>query len=525
VDHYLTVNTMTEKRTSSFHEYHADDAGVPDTTGAAPENSQGDEGPVAPRSRDVLTPAEWKKVCWFFDVNVESILEEFEQRSQCEWWLSWLNRSDALPDAVRDKLRAHLQILLSEDGLRPLQADHPSVAIGSSEAGTHVPDPTEIALATADAVMQQPISAPTGAAQSFSEPKQKIAEEKNPSEPACLCVFRLDEDWWDGSGGVPNPFARSALFSATRVSSRRLLNQRVASLSNYTIRVTGPQLIQADLEVWMRAVELARHGEPVQINRRAFLERLDRSTGSSDREWLARSLKRLSECHIDVSVNGKPRFAGRLLKSLRIQKRSQQASDLNAREIELDVDPSMATLFRDGTTQIRFSAWTKLRGDPLASWLLGFYLSHEKPFDIKVETLQRLCGANGSLSVFRHRLEDSLLALESGRHLGPASIMQDKVSVTRKVKPIDGQNRFEDQNESQSRRRRGGRSPGRTAKRKSRSQHPVEPTSWQRVVSVCRRVGLICSALWRPCRPHGGNVKGADFGNSAPRDASRAPVQ
>lgn len=487
---------MTEKNTSAFQESellsHADDA--PNPSADLPQGDGIGTLSAAARTRSVLTPSEWRKVAFLSDMGVESLLQEFATVDDCETWLWWLERdiAKALPDSIRERLRAHVESLLLEYRSRPTERLDLSTETGNDTRSKRLQSSEQTEPNSSDSPVQQTASHTAQEAHHAIKDVAPPARAGGAVSPEPPDRFRSTEPWWVGWGYVPNALLRCSLFAALRTSSRKLKNEQVESLSNINITVTGPQLTQPDLDVWMVAVYLARHGDVVRINRRAFLERLERATGSSDREWLTKALIRLRECHIDVSLDGHRRFAGHLLSSLTIQKRSGDASDVSRAELELEVDPSMAIMFHDGWTRIELSARAELRGDPLANWLLGFYSTHKKPKDLKIETLQRLSGAGGSGPVFRQRLAHALLTLESGGYVDKAVIAQGKVFVTRTTQPTDGERQFGDQG-PQRLRRSADHMPKRLSNRKRRSQ-PVVQTVWQRI----GRLFLRLRVMWDP---------------------------
>lgn len=494
---------MTEERTNAFQDsqntIHDPDLytrrELPISHDRAVPMATMDAGSGVPKPRDPLLST-WKELACLYCKDVEFILEDLEQLSGCELWLSRLNEvKEQFRESVYTRLRTHIEGLLHNhiEKLTPPVTAPPEA--GDSDGIPHPPDSKSIPINTSSVATSQtkavpPVQETSAVIESTVEPTEP---DRTPVPPA---VFKLTDDWWDGHGRIPNAFVRSAMFTAVRTSSRRLQSEAVASLSNIEIRVTGPQLTQPDLDVWMIAVWLARNDGVVRVNRRAFLENLDRSTGSSDRDWLINSLKRQHACYIEVSLNGQPRFTGHLLKSLKFQQRPQKPFDPNVREIELELDPSIITLFHDGSTNIKFSARSELRSDPLANWLLGFYASHGEPYAIKVDTIQKLCGASGSVGTFRRRLTDALLALEEGRYFGSARIVTGKVLVDRAVQPIDHEREPESEKESQTRRRKAHQSQKPLHNRNQRKKRS-ERTLRQRFVRMWCRIRMIFQTVSR----------------------------
>ena len=503
LDHHPTENAMTEKRTNASY-----DSG--DTTRAAdhhtrrePPAAHDSAAPIAtmdavsavPKPYDPLLSG-WKELAWLYCKDAEFILEDLEQISGCELWLARLIEvREQFRESVYTRLRVHIEGLLYSHREKQTQPAVAPSAAGIADDVQHSSDSRSNSVDTSNvAALQSEAMTPAGDTPAVVESTQPPGE--SDSTPAPPAVFTLS-DWWDGHGSVPDVFVRSALFAAVRTSTRRLQNATVASLSNIEIVVTGPQLTQPDLDVWMTAASLARHDGMARVNRRAFLEHLDRATGSSDRDWLIKSLKRQRECYIEVSLNEQPRFKGHLLKSLKLQKRLQKNCEPNTHEIELEFEPSIVTLFQDGSTNIKISARSDLRSDPLANWLLGFYSSHGEPYAIKVETIQKLCGVSGSISSFRRRLIDALLTLEERRHLGSARIANGKVLVNRTVGPTHVEQESKDEKEPQTPRRKAGHSWKPPYKRNLPNRRWAR-TVRRRLARMWRRLRMALQAVsWR----------------------------
>src|SRR4051812_22423230 len=65
--------------------------------------------------------------------------------------------------------------------------------------------------------------------------------------------------WPEPVRGTPNSFLRSALFAAIQGKTQtRLKRQLLGSIQGVTVRYTGEQLDQSDLDVWEQAIHLAR---------------------------------------------------------------------------------------------------------------------------------------------------------------------------------------------------------------------------------------------------------------------------
>jgi len=208
--------------------------------------------------------------------------------------------------------------------------------------------------------------------------------------------------------GVPNAVLRSALFGAIK-RGKRAYQQGVkkASVEGVTVIHTGPQLDQADLDVWQQCLHLARIGglgTRIQFSAAGFLKAIDRGVGGKDIEWLKNAFRRLSSSVVEVA-DGKRAYFGPMLIG--------GARDDETGHYVIEMNPKIVSLFgTDGWSSIEFEARRALKKQPLSQWLHGFYSSHARPFPMKVETLHRLCGSeNKQMAGFRRELVDALKRL------------------------------------------------------------------------------------------------------------------
>ena len=88
----------------------------------------------------------------------------------------------------------------------------------------------------------------------FSEKmQQRAAQEKR--GPAQVLQLPL---WPEATRGAPNAVLRGALFAAVHKDRRYMDRELLAAQDGITVRFTGKQLDQADLDVWEQALHLAR---------------------------------------------------------------------------------------------------------------------------------------------------------------------------------------------------------------------------------------------------------------------------
>lgn len=233
--------------------------------------------------------------------------------------------------------------------------------------------------------------------------------------------------WPEPVRGAPNSFLRSALFAAIQGKGRKQMKRELlASMQGITVRFTGEQLDQSDLDVWEQAVHLARRhplGHVCHFTGYAFLKALGRSTGTSDYQWLENVLERLVACAVIIDSKTK-KYIGNLLASWK--------KDQETRSYKLTLNPDTVKLYGwNDWTAIDWEQRQELRGKPLALWLHGFYSTHARPHPLKIETLHQLCGsANKDIHDFKRQLTGAFADLEAATGI-KATIESDLVVVER----------------------------------------------------------------------------------------------
>ncbi|WFE69826.1 plasmid replication initiator TrfA (plasmid) [Thiomicrospira sp. R3] len=231
------------------------------------------------------------------------------------------------------------------------------------------------------------------------------AEQEPKFAPAKIVQLPL---WPNEARGVPNAVLRSALFGAIRRGKRAYQDAVIkASVDGVTVVHTGPQLDQADLDVWEECLQLAKTdglGVEIHFSGHGFLKAIGRSTGKSQHDWLKSALRRLMTSLVEVQ-DGKRAYAGQLI-------HDWYRDDETGHHV-IKLNPQVAKLYgSDGWTAIEKQERQALKGLPLAQWLHGFYSTHASPYPYKVETLHKLCGSEtGEMRNFKQTLKNALEAV------------------------------------------------------------------------------------------------------------------
>ncbi|WP_152754258.1 plasmid stabilization protein [Burkholderia cepacia] len=105
---------------------------------------------------------------------------------------------------------------------------------------------------------------------------------------------------------MPNPIASSSLFAPVAPGKKKILKDtELVTFRGTVIKFWGEQLDESQADVWMQAMYIAgkqRLGEPVVIERSAFLQSINRHTGGNEYKWLLRTMTALSFAMLVIEV-------------------------------------------------------------------------------------------------------------------------------------------------------------------------------------------------------------------------------
>ena len=252
--------------------------------------------------------------------------------------------------------------------------------------------------------------------------KMRQREAQKPRGPAK--VIQLPS-WPEAKRGAPNAVLRGALFAAVHKDRRYMDRELLAAQDGITVRFTGKQLDQADLDVWEAVLHIARLqglGTELHFTAHAFLKALGRQTGKSGHDWLRSAFARLGATWVEIS-DGRRTYLGSLIEG--------GARDEDTGRYVLEINPKLAKFFSPTRwTQIDWEQRQRLRGKPLALWLHGFYASHAKPYPLTVEYLHKLSGSQTKqLWKFKQNLTQALRDLQAAGAIRGFEIRGDLVHV------------------------------------------------------------------------------------------------
>ena len=219
--------------------------------------------------------------------------------------------------------------------------------------------------------------------------------------------------WPEEVRGCPSCVLRSALFGVVRRGRRKALEGEIlATWEGVTIRYTGWRLDQADLDVWLAVLHIAREyalGLRVQSSVNRLLKAVGRNTDGRSHEWLKGAIRRLTACAVEITA-GRKTYSGPLIEGF-------ERDEVTGEHV-LYLNPRLAGLFEDDAfTWIDWEQRRSLTMD-LSKWLHSYILSHQatlnNPHRIGLGRLRELCGSEtGELWRFRQQIREAMQELHT----------------------------------------------------------------------------------------------------------------
>jgi hypothetical protein len=202
--------------------------------------------------------------------------------------------------------------------------------------------------------------------------------------------------WGDDMRGIPNAFARSALFSTRNKREQRgsMQQQRIFNVSSdYEITYTGIELRAIDDElVWQQVIDYSKRVPAGQVVSFTFYQLC------KDLGWQINGAyyKKAEACLTRLQASAMQFYSSRIghLESLSLIRRFRVA-DKGSRQsrCEVEIDQEMLLIFGGGHyTRVIWERYREL--SPTARRLFDYVASHREPYPIKLETFRELCGSD-----------------------------------------------------------------------------------------------------------------------------------
>lgn len=227
---------------------------------------------------------------------------------------------------------------------------------------------------------------------------------------------------------LPNEVFRSALFNArNKCRKREYLKERdIYVIGDGRITYTGEELRQDDETVWLQLIQLAKSqplGESVRFTARSFLLAIGWPVKSQSYIRLRDCLTRMQATSLQVIVkrlggsNEKGAEDGRAMSMIPAFEWRDARTGVALKQYRVQLAPQLVDLY-GGKGYFTRVEWAQRLDLPpgLATWLHGYFASHEVPFPIKVGTIK--AGAGLTTTTQKHLRELVKAALNELEQVG-----------------------------------------------------------------------------------------------------------
>ena len=212
--------------------------------------------------------------------------------------------------------------------------------------------------------------------------------------------------WGHEQRAIPNDFARSALFSATKGTGGQLIdNEKIFSQNEISLYYKGKRLTQDHLDVYSAVMHLYREvpeGNDVRFTEHSLLKIMDRKKGGTDHNRLVDILTDLTATSLTIKHNTRGKvYWGSLL--------PEGASNPENGTYRLKVSRTLAKFFSYGYVTVEQKKRKLLARSPLAKYMQNWILSHKTPYPVTIEYLHNVSGSKAkNMKSFKQRLTSAL---------------------------------------------------------------------------------------------------------------------
>ena len=242
--------------------------------------------------------------------------------------------------------------------------------------------------------------------------------------PRQLSLWDLMPRIWSSKSvrPAPNPVLRGSLFGLIQKGKDETLKDYVVYKDkDMSVTYDGVALGQADLDVWLcliqkvgqRFMDASTKTVALELRPSLFMREIGRTGGKSgrigknDREWLVKSLKRLTGIITIKTTDNRKGILGGLVKSA--------AWNDDQDRLVVEIDNTVGYLFSGGYSQMSLSVRKTLMGDDLSLWLQAFIASHRVAgsdlfysLDVLIERCRSHCGETRK---FKYRVTEKMQRL------------------------------------------------------------------------------------------------------------------
>jgi hypothetical protein len=246
-------------------------------------------------------------------------------------------------------------------------------------------------------------------------------------------------DWADpgtNNGATPNEIVRSALFTTRNRNQPRMYfkDEPVIITGGGFISYRGEELRQDDELVWLRLLQMSKGrqlGAPVRFTPYSFLKSIGWRTNNWGYGHLRTCLSRMKATAVHLSSD---RFGTVVVGLIDFFQYWDDDQNIPLAAWEVQLSPVLSKLFSDQEFTLIDLRQRKSLPEGIATKLHSYWSSHKRPYPVKVETLQKLCGSTNELRFFKRKLIKALDALVQVEFLDAWLIRKGLVYVNRKVR-------------------------------------------------------------------------------------------
>lgn len=241
--------------------------------------------------------------------------------------------------------------------------------------------------------------------------------------------------WGEDKRRIPNEFVRCDLFNVKNKTKPRVLlkDAPITCVTGIEISYSGEDLRQDDQRVYLQLLHMAksvRLGSSISFTGYEFCKAIGWIPNGQNYERLRTILGRLKFTTVAVKTD---KVEARLSLVDAVLIYGSDGKPLPRYIVRMPKE--LISLFGDyNYTQFDWELRLKLP-DGLPSWVLGYFSSHRKPFELTLDYIWRHCGSDYTcIRDFKKALHHALTLLTKVNFLEDFSITKDKVKVVRKFK-------------------------------------------------------------------------------------------
>jgi len=251
---------------------------------------------------------------------------------------------------------------------------------------------------------------------------QKSAEQQAKASPVVAeTAQQLERQlmlpfWPDQFRSLPNEIFRSALFNArNRKQKREYLKEReIYVIGDGRVTYTGEELRQDDETVWLQLIQIAKSqpvGETVRFTAHSFCKAIGWPIKGASYTRLRDCLTRMQATSLQVIAKRLGGGRGKGMSMIPVFEWQDNETGAPLTHYEVTLAEPLVELY-GGERYFTRVEWAQRLDlpDGIATWLHGYFASHDTPFPIKLETIKS--GAGLTTTKMTHLRESVKAALD-----------------------------------------------------------------------------------------------------------------